>query len=132
MHPRNRLSPLLLIVFHVTNRGCASVVEQMLVALLASLTPLGVDPALCRLEVLPVAGDGATRRDMAAGLYAGSAALGKPLSSGTCSGSVVVGSSVYFDHNASISRRERAGRFSRSAVRLSKQYAQWAWVAILR
>ena len=75
MHPRSRFSPLLLIVFHVTKRGCVSVVERMLVALLASLTPLGVDPVLCRLEELPVAGDGATSRDMAAGLYAGSAAL---------------------------------------------------------
>jgi hypothetical protein len=121
-------------MFQVTKRGCVPVVEWTLVALLAALIPLGVDAALCRLEELPVAGDCPTRRDMAAGLYAESAAPGddeESLSSGTCSGSVVVGSSVYFDHNASTSCRERAGRLSRSAARLSKQYAQWAWVAIL-
>lgn len=134
MHPRSRLSPLLVTVFQVTKSGLSSTDDVMLVALLAELTPLGVELVLCTLDELPVAGDGALRRDIAAGLYAGSAALGgdrESLSSGTCSGSVVVGSSVYFAHNVSTSRRERLGRFSRLAARLSKQYAQWAWVAIL-
>jgi hypothetical protein len=124
MHPRNRFSPLLVTAFHVTNSGWSSTVEAKLVALLASLIPLGVELALCTLEELPVAADGARRRDIAAGLYEGSIALGgdsESSTSGTSSGSVVVGSSVYFDHSASISRRERLGRFSRLAERLSKQ-----------
>lgn len=118
MQPRSRLSPLLVTVFQVTKSGLSSTDEVMLVALLASLIPLGVEPALCTLEELPVAGDGAIRRDMAAGLYAGSV---DSLSSGACSGSVVVGSSVYFAHSVSTSRRERFDRFSRLAARLSKQ-----------
>jgi hypothetical protein len=76
MHPRNRLSPLLVTEFHVTNSGWSSTVEARLVALLASLIPLGVELTLCTLDELPVAVDGARRRDIAAGLYDESAALG--------------------------------------------------------
>jgi hypothetical protein len=128
MQPRNLFPPLLETVFHVTNSGESSTVE-MLVALLASLTPLGVELALCRLDELPVAGE-ARSRDIAAGF----APLGEkvPLAGGDCKGSVVVGSSVYFAHKASTSRSESCGRFSRLAERLSKQYAQWAWLAISR
>ena len=44
---------------------------------------------------------------------------------------VLVGSVLYFVQSASTSPRESAGRFSRLATRLSKQYAQWAWVAMV-
>lgn len=86
-------------------------------ALLAELVPVGVDAAL---DELPL--DGERRRDMAAGL-AGDVA----------SASVAALSKValYFFHRASTWRRERAGRFSRDAARLSKQYAQWASDAML-
>jgi hypothetical protein len=59
----------------------------MLVALLASLMPLGVELALCKLDELPVAGD-ARSRDIAAGFAPGGDRAS--LSSGTSSGSVVV------------------------------------------
>jgi hypothetical protein len=118
MQPRRRRSPLLLAVFQVTKSGESSTVEARLVALLAWLMPLGVELALWRLEELPVEGEGARSRDIAAGLKEVS------LSAGTSSGSVVVGSSVYFAQRASTSGRVRLGRFSKLATRLSKQYAQ--------
>lgn len=93
----------------------------MLVALLASLMPLGVELALCKLDELPVAGD-ARSRDIAAGFAPGGDI--ESSSSGTSSGSVVVGSSVYFDHKVSTSRSDRWGCFSRLAAKLTKQYAQ--------
>jgi len=88
-------------VFHVTNSGWSAIVsssafwsfvkkllrlEFLLVALLASLIPLGVELALWALEELAVDGEAAKRRDTAAGL---------------CVDSVVVGSVLYFFHNAS-------------------------------
>jgi hypothetical protein len=42
--------------------------ELLLVALLASLIPLGVELALCKLDELAVEGEGAKRRETAAGL----------------------------------------------------------------
>jgi hypothetical protein len=74
MQPRSCLDPLLVTVFHVTKRGWASsvgrllVLEFLLIELLASLIPLGVELALCTLDELVVAGDGAKSRDIAAGL----------------------------------------------------------------
>ena len=87
-------------------------------ALLALLAPLGVDAAL---DELPLEGE--RRRDMAAGLAGESASVSAV--------SVVVAEALYFFHRASTWRRERAGRFSSDAARLSKQYAQWASVAML-
>jgi hypothetical protein len=81
--------------------------------------PLGVELVL---EEFVVGGDGARSCDIAAGLLGGSTGS---------RASVVVGSAVYFVHRASTWGRERLGRFSRLAERVSKQYAQWAWVAIL-
>jgi hypothetical protein len=109
----------LLTTFHVTNSGESSTDDCMLVALLASLMPLGVELALCRLEELPVDGEGARRRDIAAGFAPGGERAS--MSEGTSRGSVVVGSSVYLDQRASTSGRVRPRRFSRLAVRLSKQ-----------
>jgi hypothetical protein len=129
MHPRSRRSPLLDTVFQVTKSGESST-EDRVVALLASLMPLGVELALWRLEELPVEGEGARRRDIAAGFAPGGERAST--SAGTSRGSVVMGSSVYLDQRASTSGRERPRRFSRLAERLSKQYAQWAWVAIVR
>lgn len=42
--------------------------EFLLVALLAALTPLGVELMLCTLDELAVAGDATKSRDIAAGL----------------------------------------------------------------
>jgi len=78
--------------------------------LVALLVPLGVEE---RLEELLVEGEGASRRDIAAGLA--------PLGGGDWRGSVVVGSSVYLDQRASTSGRVSCGRFSRLAARVSKQ-----------
>jgi hypothetical protein len=74
------------------------------------------------LEEFVVGGDGARSCDIAAGLLEGSTGS---------RASVVVGSAVYFVHRASTWGRERLGRFSRLEERVSKQYAQWAWVSIL-
>ena len=129
MHPRNLLSPLRDSVFHVTNNGwsscapssfCSAVPRDVTLvpALLVELVPLGVDAALDELAL-----KGERRRDMAAGL------AGESVSSSAFS--VVLGSVLYFFQRASTWRRESAGRFSREAARLSKQYAQWASVAMV-
>lgn len=47
------------------------------------------------------------------------------------SASLVVREVWYFSHSDSTWRRERGLRFSRLAERVSKQYAQWAGVAML-
>jgi hypothetical protein len=101
--------------------------EFLLIALLAALTPLGVELMLCTVDELAVAGDATKSRDIAAGLWERSTVPGGDLESLSSIGSkasVVVGSALYFVHSTSISRRERPLRFSRLAVRLSKQYAQ--------
>lgn len=91
------------------------------------LTPLGVELALGRLEELLEDDGDARMRDMAAG-FSDEAAP----SEGSCSSSdVLAGSVLYFAQRASTCARRRAGRFSRLATRLSKQYAQWAWVAMV-
>lgn len=142
MQPRRRASFVPgEIVFQVTKRGCwvsgpvvvfvfgrGSRELPLLVALLAVLVPLGVERALCRLLELVVLGEGARRRDKAAGLYARSASASASASEASSDEAVVV---LYFSHSVSTSSRDSEGRFSRLAARLSKQYAQWAWVAMV-
>ena len=80
------------------------------------LAPLGVELALGRLEEL-LDEDGEARiRDIAAGFNDAPAAS-------TGSSSIPA---LNFLHITSVWTRLRAGRFSRLATRLSKQYAQWA------
>ena len=139
MHPLSLLSPFLPRVFHVTNSGCSSDLrglekrllrlEFLLVALLASLTP-GVELALCTLEELVVDGEGAKRREIAAGLYEVSVAAGSASSSPSASSVVVVGSALYFSQRSSTWCSGNGDLFSRLATRLSKQYAQCAGVAM--
>lgn len=85
------------------------------------LAPLGVELALGRLEEL-LDEDGEARiRDTAAGFNNAPAAS-------TGSSSIPA---FDFLHMTSVWARLRAGRFSRLATRLSKQYAQWTWVAMV-
>jgi hypothetical protein len=91
------------------------------------LTPLGVELVLGRLEELLDDDGDARMRDIAAG-FSDEAA---PSAGSSSSSDVLVGSVLYFVQSASTWARERAGRFSRLAARLSKQYAQWAWVAMV-
>jgi hypothetical protein len=117
MQPRKFLDPDLDTAFHVTKSGWDSGMGRLL-TLELWLVPLGVE---LMLEEVVVVGDGARRPDIAAGLLGGSTGS---------RASVVRGSALYFVHRASTWGRERLSRFSRLAARVSKQYAQWAWVAI--
>jgi hypothetical protein len=127
MHPRNRFSPLFESVFHVTNKGNAvssssfcrvllkllTLVPALPAALLAPV--FGVDSAL---ELALEAVEGERRRDIAAGLAGDAASM-------AVSGAVLV-EAVYLSQSVSTWWRERAGRFSRDAASVSKQYAQCA------
>ena len=121
MHPRSRLSPRLDNVFHVTKSGCSGTLlssELSDVALEFALMPLGVELPGVELEELPDEGVDARRRVTAAGLWTRAAV----------SGSLVFASAssalLYLAQSVSTSWSERPDRFSRSAARLSKQYAQ--------
>lgn len=166
MHPRSRFSPLLEITFHVTKSGLPSSARSfsaslcnlfpsekkllrlllLLVAELASLTPLGVELVLCTLLELALCGEGARSLDIAAGRYEDAFAVaavggefssksseseGGSKSSSGAFGSAAVGSALYLFQRSSHWRRLSGGRFSRLAESVSKQYAQWAWVAIV-
>lgn len=85
------------------------------------LAPLGVELALGRLEELLDEDGEARMRDIAAGF---NDALAAPTDSSSIPALNLV-------HMTSVWARLRAGRFSRLATRLSKQYAQWAWVAMV-
>ena len=153
MQPRSRFScEELDIVFHVTKRGGAwsasssrsssssSVVASCsaaalstrsvllllwLVTLLCVSLALGVELALGRLEELDDDDGDARMREMGAGFNDESAAGAEPASSSTPDAV-----RWYFVHRDSTLASESAGRFSRLATRLSKQYAQCAWVAM--
>jgi len=142
MQPRSRLSDDVT-VFQVTNRGCSAEVSASTrlvlllltllgVALLLLRPPLGVELALWRLEVLADEGGEARIRDIAAGFRDVSPVASAASSSAVSSSSseVVVGDVLYFVQRLSTWARESEGRFSRFETRLSKQYAQWAWVAM--
>lgn len=144
MQPRSRFSlsgvPFgRAIVFHVTKSGvavCACLGADtrlvrlllLLVAELAELGPLGVDEVLCTLEELVLAGEGARRRDMAAGRWGAFAERGSSVEASSAVASLessssfaALGSDVYFAQRSSTCWRVRALRFSSSADSVSKQ-----------
>lgn len=147
MHPLNLLSPPLPMTFQVTNNGLpASALALsspldlfpsekkllrlllLLVAELDSLTPLGEELVLCTLDELALPGEGARRRDIAAGRYGESFAVvaGAAFSSISSESegsrtSGTLGSALNLFHRSSTSRRLSGGRFSRLAERDSKQ-----------
>lgn len=135
IQPRSLFSPDLETVFHVTKSGwsstsalssfCSAVPRDVTLvpALLAELVPLGVEAAL---DELPVEGE--RRRDIAAGLRLAGRSV---VSSVSGAEAEAAGEAACFFQSAETWRRERAGRFSRLAVSVSKQYAQWASVAML-
>lgn len=151
MQPRSRLSPRYN-VFHVTKSGCSAVstgafsfrnlfprekklllLELLLVAELASLTALlGVDTVLWTEEELVVEGEGARRRDIAAGRWfsavtvpevdcTSSSSESEGSRSASISTSSSVGSALYCFQKTSTWWRDRGARFSRLADRDSKQ-----------
>lgn len=149
MQPRNLFSDNLVplvrsTTFHVTNSGVAVSLSSLrarlpsekkllrllllLVAELNTLTPLGVELVLCTLDELLLAGEGARRRETAAGRYGDAPAAAVALmssswarSSSGASGSSASGTVLYLSHSSLTCRRLRAGRFSRFADSVSKQ-----------
>lgn len=126
------------ITFHVTNNGVAASLSSfrtrlldekkllllllLLVAELASLTPLGVEFVLWTLTVLLLAGEGAIRRETAAGRYGDPPAPWSwAVSSSGALGSGADESALYCFQSSSTCRKFSAVRFSRFADNVSKQ-----------
>ena len=143
MQPRSRFSPPRCTVFHVTNSGCSSTsaassllfcfdlpnpkkLLRLLLAELASDALDGVEATLGKDEDEDVAGEGATRRDMAGLLrVSGSESEGKGSSSER-------GFPLFHCfQRETTSDKVRLGVLVRVEERVSKQKAQWAWVAML-
>lgn len=122
MQPRRCLSPRGVMVLYVMKSGCSSFRELVLeFALLAALAGSpGVETPECVVE------DGAVEGVEVLFVDEPEGEVGKVVVV-----VVLLSELWYFVQRASTSGRERAGRFSRLAVRVSKQKAQWAWVAML-
>lgn len=134
-------------MFHVTNSGCSSTsvascsslvcldlprpkkllrLLLLLVAELASDALDGVEATLGKDEDEDVAGEGATRRDMA-----GLAGVSGSESEGEGSSSVRGFPLFHCFQRDTTSDKVRLGVLERVEERVSKQKAQWAWVAML-